>query len=109
MKYVDPKSVKIVDLVRDSKKVRFSYYRDKEFWYQHEDGLMFPVALSEVDSPETRATLLSEDKAIYFMRWIKKYIEVAKKEAAGLNKPNRKACEVFAPKADDLQEGYTPQ
>jgi hypothetical protein len=77
-KYVDPTKVKLIDLVRDNKKVRFSYYRDKEFWYEHEDGLVFPVALSEVDNPASRATLLAEDKAIYFMRWIKKYIEVCK-------------------------------
>lgn len=81
MKYVDPKTVKLIDLVRDNKKVKFSYYRDKEFWYEHEDGLLFPIALSEVDNPAARATLLATEKAIFFMRWIKKYIEVAKKEA----------------------------
>lgn len=79
-KYVDPKTVKIIDLVRDNKKVRFSYYRDREFWYQHEDGLLFPVALKEVDDPGARATLPAEEKAIYFMRWMKKYIESAKQE-----------------------------
>ena len=81
-KYVDPRTVKLVDLVRDQKKVYFSYYRDKEFWYRHQDGLLFPVALSEVDNPAARATLLAEDKAIYFMRWMKKYIEAAKMESA---------------------------
>jgi len=80
--YVDPRTVKLIDLVRDNKKVRFSYYRDKEFWYCHQDGLMFPVALSEVDNPASRATLLAEDKAIYFMRWMKKYIKAAKDESA---------------------------
>ena len=106
MKYVDPRTIKIVDLVRDSKKVRFKYYRDKEFWYEHEDGFVFPIALSEVDNPASRATLLAEDKAIYFMRWMKKYIEACKKEAS---ERDPKACEVWAPKADDLQEGYRPQ
>jgi len=81
MKYVDPKSVKLIDLVRDNKKVRFAMFRNKEFWYQHEDGLVFPIALSEIDNPASPATLLAEDKAIYFMRWMKKYIEAAKKEA----------------------------
>jgi hypothetical protein len=85
LKYVDPRTVKIVDLVRDNKKVRFSYYRAKEFWFQHEEGLLFPVALSEVDNPASPATLLAEDKAIYFMRWMKKYIEAAKKESNGTN------------------------
>ncbi len=81
MKYIDPRTVKLIDLVKDNKKVRFSYYRDKEFWYEQEDGFLFPVPLSEVDDPSSRATLLAEDKAIYFMRWMKKYIEVAKKES----------------------------
>jgi hypothetical protein len=82
MKYVDPTKVKLVDLVRDNKKVKFSYYRDQEFWYEHEEGLLFPIALSEVNNPACRATLLAEDKAICYMRWIKKYIESAKKEAS---------------------------
>jgi len=76
--YIDPTKVKLTDLVRDNKKVRFAYFRDKEFWYRHENGLMFPIALSEVDNPASRVTLNAEDKAIYFMRWIKKYIESCK-------------------------------
>jgi len=79
--YVDPKTVKLTDLVKDNKKVYFLYFRDKDFWYRHEDGLVFSVSLDEIDNPESPATLQAEDKAIYFMRWIKKYIEVAKKEA----------------------------
>lgn len=79
-KYVNPATVKLIDLVRDNKKVRFEYYRDKEFWYRHEDGFLFPIALKEVDDPASRATLPAEEKAIYFMRWMKKYIEAAKKE-----------------------------
>ena len=80
MKYVDPTKVKLYDLFKDGKKVHFSFYRDKEFWYEHEDGLVFSVPLSEVDNPASRATLLAEDKAILFMRWIKRYIESARKE-----------------------------
>lgn len=76
--YVDPTKVKLIDLVRDGKKVRFSYYRDREFWYQHEDGLLFPIPLSEVDNPASKATLNAEDKAMLFMRWMKRYIETAK-------------------------------
>ena len=75
-KYVDPKSVRMIDLVRDNKKVHFSCFRDGEFWYEHEDGLLFPIALSEITA--SRVILLAEDKAIYFMRWMKKYIESVK-------------------------------
>lgn len=80
-KSVDPASLKIIDLVKGEKKVRFAYYREREFWYQHEDGLLFPVALSEVNTPGAEATLPAEEKAIFFMRWMKKYIDIAKKEA----------------------------
>jgi hypothetical protein len=79
-KYVDPKTVVLKDLVQPGKKVRFSFYRDKEFWYEHEDGFTFPIALDEVEGPKVRATMLAEDKAIYFMRWMKKYIDAAKNE-----------------------------
>lgn len=68
-------NVKITDLVKNNKKVKFSYYRDKEFWYEHEDGFLFPVPLSDVDDPASKATLPSEEKALLFMRWIRKYIE----------------------------------
>lgn len=80
-KYVDPKTVVMKDLVQPGMKVHFSFYRDKEFWYEHDNGFAFPIALDEVEGPKCRATLLDEDKAIYFMRWMKKYIEAAKKEA----------------------------
>ena len=78
---VDPLSVNIKDLVKDNKKVRFSYYRDKSFWYEHEDGLLFSIPLSEVDAPACRATLPAEEKAILFMRWIRKYLDVMKETA----------------------------
>ena len=81
-KHVDPATLKVSDLVKGDKKVRFSYYRDREFWYQHEDGLLFPVPLKEVDDPATKATLPAEEKAIFFMRWMRKYIEVAKETAS---------------------------
>jgi len=80
-KYIDPRTVKMVDLVKDGKKVRFLYFRDNEFWYRHEDGFMFPVSLQEATTG--RATFLAEDKAIYFMRWMKKYIEDCKNPETG--------------------------
>lgn len=81
MKYVDPKTVKLIDLVRDHKKVRFSFYRDKEFWFEHEDGLLFPIPLSDIESPVCKVTLPAEEKAIFFMRWIRKYIDASKVES----------------------------
>ena len=69
----------IKDLVKDHKKVKFSFYRDQELWYNTEDGFEFPVPLSEVGN----ATFLAEDRAILFMRYIRKHVELleaAKKE-----------------------------
>jgi hypothetical protein len=67
------------EMVVDQKKVRFSFYRENELWYITEDGFEFPVPLSEIGN----ATFLAEDKAILFMRYIRKHMEMleqAKKE-----------------------------
>ena len=77
-RYVDPKNVKLIDVVKDNKVVRFAYFRDGEFWYECEDGLLFPISLAEATAG--RATFLAQDKAIYFMRWIKRYLDSSKSE-----------------------------
>jgi len=61
----------IKEMVRDRKMVRFSFYRDNELWYVTEDGFEFPVPLDEIGN----ATFLHEDKAILFMRYIRKHLE----------------------------------
>lgn len=105
--YIDPRKVTLSELVKDNKKVYFSYYRDKEFWYKHENGLLFPVPLKDVDDPASRATLLAEDKALYFMRWLKKYLSSVKDEADTeldeVPNPNIKA-----PPYQPLTEGGKP-
>ena len=66
-------------MVKDHKKVKFSFYRDKELWYITEDGFEFPVPLQDVGT----ATFMAEDRAILFMRYIRKHLEMleqAKKE-----------------------------
>ena len=85
MSYIDPKTVRLFDLVRDGKKVRFLFYRDKQFFYEQEDGFVFPISLEEANAG--RATFLAEDKAIYFMRWMKKYIESVKNEEVKTSTP----------------------
>ena len=62
---------RIKEMVKDRRKVRFSFYRDRELWYATEDGFEFPVPVDEVGN----ATFLHEDKAILFMRYIRKHIE----------------------------------
>lgn len=69
----------IKDIVSNGKKVKFIRYQNNELWYITECGFEFPVPISDTGE----ANFQSEDKAILFMRWIKKHlthIESAKKE-----------------------------
>ena len=54
------------------KKVKFKYFRDSTFYYETECGFIFPVSLSEVGT----STFQAEDKALLFMRWIRKHIDL---------------------------------
>lgn len=62
------KSVK--EMVKD-KVVNLLYYRDGDIWYTTECGFQFPVPISDVGT----ATLLAQDKAILFMRYINKHLK----------------------------------
>lgn len=62
----------IKNMVKNKKKVYFSFYRDSELWYKTECGFEFPVPISDIGN----ATFLAEDKALLFMRYIRKYIKV---------------------------------
>lgn len=64
----------IKDMVKDGKKVTFVHYREGEFMYKTECGFLFPVPLSDIGT----ATLLNEDKAMLFMRYIRKHVETLK-------------------------------
>ena len=68
----------IKDMVKDGKKVRFSYYRAGELWYTTEDGFNFPVPISDTGE----ATFMNEDKAILFMRYIRKHTDMIAIEQA---------------------------
>jgi hypothetical protein len=57
--------------VQNNQKVTFRFYRDGQLWYATERGFEFPVPTSEAGT----ATFLAEDKAILFMRYIRKHIE----------------------------------
>jgi hypothetical protein len=58
------------EMVTDNKKVRFSRFKNDELWYKAENGFEFPVHVSEIGDAE----FLAEDKALLFMRWIKKQL-----------------------------------
>lgn len=65
--------MKLADLVRDNKKVRFTFYRDGDLWYETEGKeLTFPVPISDIGG----AIFLAEDKAILFMRYMKPHIKL---------------------------------
>jgi hypothetical protein len=49
-RYVDPKSVVIKEHVKEGQKVHFQYFRDNEFWYKTDAGLLFPISLQEAQT-----------------------------------------------------------
>lgn len=66
--------MKITDCVGADKGVTFVYFRDGNFWYRCDNGFMFFVPLDDIGT----GTLWSEDKSVFFMRWIRKHIELIK-------------------------------
>jgi len=66
------KSIK--DMVKD-KKVKFLFYKEKELWYTTECGFEFPVPIDDTGN----AYFNNEDKAMLFMRWIRKHKEMLEK------------------------------
>jgi len=57
-----------------NKKVTFIFYKEKELWYTTECGFEFPVPIEDTGT----ASMNAEDKAILFMRWIRKQIDIVK-------------------------------
>jgi hypothetical protein len=69
------------EMVNNDKKVHFKFYRDGQLWYSTECGFEFPVPISDIGN----ATFLCEDRAMLFMRYIRKHlalIEEAKAQGA---------------------------
>lgn len=60
----------IKDMVKD-KKVKFVRFQNNELWYTTECGFEFPIPPVDTNG----ATFVAEDKAILFMRWIKKHVD----------------------------------
>lgn len=53
--------------------VSFEYYRDGNLWYVTESGFKFPVPIDDIGN----ATFLARDKAMLFMRYIRKHMALA--------------------------------
>lgn len=51
--------------------VTFSHYFDGSLWYLTDTNFLFPVPISDIGT----ATFLATDKAILFMRYIRKHLE----------------------------------
>jgi len=52
--------------------VTFQYYRDGNLWYKTDSGFSFPVPVDDTGS----ATFSALDKALLFMRYIRKHMDV---------------------------------
>ena len=73
MSIIETRTIK--EMVVNNQKVTFRFYRDGQLWYATECGFEFPVPISEAGT----ATFFAEDRAILFMRYIRKYMEFLKK------------------------------
>jgi hypothetical protein len=62
----------IKEMVSNGKTVRFAYYHDLNLWYVTECGFEFPVPIEDIGT----ATFLNEDRAMLFMRYIRKHLDV---------------------------------
>lgn len=62
----------VKDMVKDNKQVTFVHFREGELWYQTEDGFQFPVPVIDLGT----ATMLATDKALLFMRYIRKHADM---------------------------------
>jgi len=64
------------DMVSDNKVVRFKHYQAGDLWYETESGFVFPVPISDTGT----AKFLAEDRAMLFMRYIRKQLELVSNE-----------------------------
>jgi hypothetical protein len=60
----------IKDMIKNNKRVTFIKYKKGNLYYKTECGFEFPVPISDTGD----GSFLKEDKAMTFMRWIRKQI-----------------------------------
>lgn len=65
--------INIKDLVKN-KMAHFSHYREGYFYYKTDDNFQFSIPFEDT----TGITLPAQDKAIFFMKWMKKQIDLQK-------------------------------
>ena len=59
----------IKETIINNQKVNFVYYRDSQLWYKADNGFLFPVPIDDIGNATFKAT----DRAILFMRYIRKH------------------------------------
>jgi hypothetical protein len=70
--------VSIKVLVASGRKVRFTHFKNGELWYVTETGFAFPVSVTDTKEIGD-ATFQAEDKALLFMRYIRKHLDMLEK------------------------------
>jgi hypothetical protein len=65
------------DMVSGGKLVTFTHYFDGNLWYKTEDNFSFPVPVSDIGT----ATFMASDRAMLFMRYIRKHLELIGEKA----------------------------
>lgn len=71
---------KLSEIIKPRTRVHFQFYRNGELWYRTDTDFEFPVPITDTGD----AVFLWQDKAILFMRWIRKHlsaIETAREES----------------------------
>jgi hypothetical protein len=59
------------EMVANDNQVHFEFYRKGELWYKTNCGFEFPVPVSDAGD----GTFLKSDRAMFFMRYIRKQLE----------------------------------
>ena len=71
----------IKEMVKN-KNVNFVFFKNDELWYTTEDGFLFPVPIFDTQG----ATFEAKDKAMLFMRYIRKEIQKQESEMLVIEK-----------------------
>ena len=61
----------VKEMVINNKQVEFVKFDSDNLWYKAENGFEFAVPVSDIGA----STFIPKDKAILFMRWIKKQLD----------------------------------
>jgi len=68
--------MKLIDMIRPGKQVHFYFAKGTQLWYITDDDFVFPVPFSDMGDGK----FLPSDKAIIFMRYIRKQLKRVEEE-----------------------------